>query len=349
MRLLIVNEQERHTLQALLAKGAMTPEQLTELCKNAFGWSTSVIRRTQKALLAQGLVQERDGLLTPTVTMEDLENTLWDSRLQGTFEWQPPAQPKSAAKQPFFKSVWFWTTCAACVVIAVLCALLIFPPAPATDNSVSFPKELQVCKDALAKWQAHDVYYMEHATQYQTDPPVDNEPLIYNWYYVHEEDWMWLSADWNNPEFDSYYSYMYRDGELYCTRNLKNKYWAPMLHLSTTTPPDEYTPNPWPMTFNWENCELIYRNTSKYNYGSIIRFTIIDRSGEAPEVYEAEFALDNFKDLYYIQIMTIKDGKKFRLETYTMKNNDPDMIAEAIANQGNDAPLDNSEPVSEPG
>ena len=337
MQLPIVNEQERHMLQALLAKGVMTPEQLTELCKNAFGWSTSVIRRTQKALLAQGLVQERDGLLTPTVTMEDLENTLWDSRLQGTFEWQPPAQPKFAAKQPFFKSVWFWTTCAACVVIAVLCALLIFPSTPET----TIPDELQICKEALDKWQEKDSYHIFLVTEILSSEYNIQLPNPLTSYYFHEDDWMILCWDPSNLSAVSP-NYFHQNGQLYISNNALNPEWQP----SDMTFPS--APKPWPITFAWENCELTYWDTATENSETRIRFRIIDKSHEITGVYEVTFVFDKSQNLTEIEAIRIQSDLIVRRDTYHLMSTDAEEISKLFSDALIPASNDD-EPVPEPG
>lgn len=347
MTLPILNEQERHILSALLSKKTMTHQQLSELCRHAFGWSNSMIRRTQKSLLKQGLITLQDGMIIPTVTKEVLGDSSWNQLVGSTFEWVAPAQPVQQAEPSLFRNIWFWCTCAGVIVIGILLTFLLTkPPVPEIETPIveepTIPEELLVCKEALDKWQSHDIYYMEHTQQYPS-PSITaaSLPLIYNWYYVHEEDWMHLSADWNNPDDMNYPSYMYRDGELLHAPNLKNEKWGPILHLSTTPDPDDYSPTPWPMTFTWENCELYHKKTLRYNYGSRIYCLIIDHTGEVPKTYEVEFALDNFKNLYYIEVITCDHSNQVCVESYVMKNTDPDMIAEAIAHQGNDDPVDN--------
>ena len=527
MQLPVLNEPQRNMLQAVLHKGSMTPDQLAELCKNAFGWSAAVIRRTQKSLLKQGLLQEQDGLLTPTITKEDLESNLWDSRLQDAFEWTPPEQPQVATKTPFYKNLWFWTTCVALVVITILCITLFTPSSPVStttnippellvckealdqwqaeeaqqffhiteipnaevplasycfyknnwmqlcwdpqnpystehlsymhrdgqlfisDNAVNviywkptnleytitatpwpmtfswencqldyldttvsgkethilfqvtelsaentstykvtfifdqaqnlktiikttevstaqssgirsdtyhlqecnpadvaklfadaiiqvpndetpaIPEELLVCREALDKWQAHDIYNMEHTIQYQMNPTNGNDSLIYHLYYVHKYDWLHLCSDLKNPESTDHRSYMYWDGKLFVTDNLLDPIWTDTYndHLPA--------PQPWPMTFNWEDCELYHQKTIRYNYGTQIRFLIIDRSENTPAVYEVEFAMDNFKNLYYIEVTSFDAEKKICTETYVMVTTDSKEIQDAIISQAN--------------
>ena len=343
----IVNEQERHVLQALLNKGPMTSEQLSNLCKNAFGWSGAVIRRTQKSLLKQRLVTVQEGILTPAVTKEVLEDNNWDQWVGGTFEWTPSTRTVHNA-QPFFKSIWFWTTCVACVVIIALCVMLALgSPAPASTNTI--PEELQICKDALDKWQKNDIYYMQQSTHYQLGF-LDSYPQIHQWYYVHEDNWLHLSADWNNPDSTDYPSYMYRDGELSHCRNLESKNWTPLWHLSTIPDPADYAPNPWPMAFSWDNCELIHRSTVKSTFETRINFQVVDRSRKVTDVYNVTFYLDNQEYLTCVQITTIQSDQLIRVDIYTMESTDPNVIAEAIANEGNtksDSGVE--EPIPEPG
>ena len=245
----IVNEQQRHMLQALLAKGAMTTEQLTELCKNAFGWSTAVIRRAQKSLLKQGLIVLRDSLLTPAITKEDLENNLWDSRLLDTFERQSSGQPDVSTKQPFFKSVWFWTTCVALIVIAILSIALIQPFLPAATET-DIPSQLLICKEALDQWQAQEALQLLHITEI---PDVETPFTSYCFY---EDDWMQLCWDPQNPYSTAHLSFMRRDGQLFISNNAVD-----VIHWTPTNLEYSDTPKPWPITFSWQNCKLYYLDT----------------------------------------------------------------------------------------
>ena len=350
----IVNEQERHVLHALAVKGPMTADHLAKVCKEAFGWSAAVICRTRKSLHKLGLIQEQNGLLITTVSKGDLEDANWEQWVSKAFDGAVQAQAEVGEKNGFSRNIWFWATCAAAIVICVLSVILLTgliapedgapsleaPTVPETSEPAAIAEELLICKEALDKWQTHDIYHMEHTKQYLAPYTASSQPapLIYNWYYVHEKDWMHLCADWNNPDSMDYPSYMYRDGELLHAPNLKNQQWGPILHLSTIPSPDDYAPNPWPMTFNWENCELYHKKTLRYNYGSRVYCLIVDHSGEKPVAYEVEFAFDNFKNLYYIEMVTCDDSNQVCVETYVLKKTDPDMIAEVIANQGKDNP-----------
>ena len=322
MKAPVHHEQQRYMLQALLHKGSMTPEQLAELCKNAFGWSAAVIRRTQKSLLEQGLLQERDGLLTTTITKEDLENSLWDSRLRDSFEWAPPEQPKTATKEPFFKSIWFWSTCAACVVIAVLCALLVFPPSPKT----TIPEELQICKEALEKWQENENYCMVYRTEILSHQYMKDLPTIVFTYYVYEDDWMILCYDANNIASTNYPSSLYLDGQLYTTPSTVNKNWQ---EYQTQTPP---YPAPWPMTFDWDNCELTYWGTTT-GEETTVYFRVLDHSAEVMGVNEMAFTFDSLGNLMYITTAWIQSDMTVRMDYYGLVDKEPEEISEAITSQ----------------
>ena len=335
----VMNEQERHVLQALLSKGPMTPEQLSELCTNAFGWSSAVIRRTQKSLLQQGLVAEENGLLTPMVTKEDLEDSRWEQKVQDTFEWHSPEQPETTAKQPFFKSVWFWTTCVACVVIAVLCVLLVFPPAPET----TIPEELQICKEALDKWQANESYHILLFTEFLSSEYNIQLPNPFTSYYVHGDDWMILCWDPRNLTA-AFPNYFYRNGQLYASTDALNPDWKP----SDIEFPA--TPKSWPMAFTWENCELTYWDTSTENSETHIRFRLIDHSSETAGVYEMKFVFDKSQNLTKIEAITIQSDLIIRRDTYSLSSTDSGEITKLFSNAlSPQTDIDIEEPVPEPG
>lgn len=316
----IVNEQERHVLQALLTKGPMPSAQLNELCKNAFGWSGAVIRRTQKSLLKQGLVTVQEGLLTPTVTKEDLEDNNWNQWVGGTFEWTPPPRREQKAK-PFFKSVWFWSTCVACAVIGVLCVLLVIGP-PTADTVI--PDELQICKEALDKWQANENYYVLQDTKIWSQEKHSEDPHFYMHYYIHENDWAYLVQDINNLTSTEYPNYMYRDGQLFLSHSILVGNW-----LTWGEDPIP-TPTPWPMTFSWKNCELLHHDTVTTANHTLIRFRLIDNSKEVPEIYEMEFTFDDLQNLTKIQMTTTQTASIARCDIFTLESTDPKQIATVI-------------------
>ena len=299
----------------------MTNKELTELCKNAFGWSGSVIRHTQKSLLAQGLAKQENGLWVALVEKQDLEDQNWSQWVDTTFQWTPPATPTDEEKPRNKRSIWFWTTWAAALIAVVLGVLLLIP-----SKNATFPSELQLCKDALDQWQACESYYITQSTQFQLKTNEDS-PLIYQWYYVGKTDWMYLSVNWNDPDAAGYPNYLYRDGQLYSAQNCKNRVWVP----STTNLPS--APLPWPMTFTWENCELIYLSTFTKSGETLVRFQIIDRSKKVTQIYHATFYFTSQQQLYCIQLTSIESESQVRVDVFTLTSSDPDMIAEAIASQ----------------
>ena len=333
MQLPNINDQQRNMLQAVLHKGSMTPDQLAELCKNAFGWSAAVIRRTQKSLLEQGLLQEQDGLLTTTITKDDLENILWDSRLRDSFEWTPPEQPKTTTKTPFFKSIWFWSTCAACVVIAVLCALLVFPPAPETEppavnSTTSIPEELEACKSALDKWQKLDAYQIISEYTRYGDSSTALESAEYTEYWQSGDNWIKII------NFGSY-----SRGQLYLTGQLhqgtgdeNGLIWVPAKEELTQQP---YV---WPMSFNWEDCNLIYKKTSKNPDETHIFFSVVVTNPEHPyyasSPYHVCFTFDKRNQLESISVAMVSSNADSSISatvnTYRLVSEDADAIAQYI-------------------
>lgn len=323
MKTIAVNDQEKHLLQALLSKGPMTDKELTALCKNAFGWSGAVVRRTKKALLKQELAKVESNRWTALVTKQDLEDQNWSQWVENTFEWSAPPQPEAETKQPAKSSIWFWTTCIAAALVIVLGVLLLLPT-PKPD----IPEQLQVCKDALAQWQSHDSYYIQQTTFYQLGI-FPNHPHLQQRYYVHGEEWMSLCIDRNMPNSTQYSSYVYHGSNLYYCQNLNTQLW----HKDTKHDPDEFAPKPWPMTFTWENCDLIYRSIIQDTQEALINVQIVDRSNETTDVYNVTFYLDKDSHLTCVQITTIQPDQLIRTDLYTLESYDPDVIAEAIINQ----------------
>lgn len=330
----IVNEQERHVLHALLSKGSMTSEQLAELCKNAFGWSGAVIRRTKKSLLNQGLVVEQNGLLTPAVTREDLENNDWNQWVGSTFEWTPPARAEHKA-QRFFKSIWFWSTCAACAVIAVLCVILFTKP-PAPDNTPTeieptFPQELQVCKDALDAWQALDSYQIE-TSAYRYYNSKDLKDLL-QWtetYWAHGENWVYM----NHAERQMTSSvllpaaYMYRDSNLYRSFSSDEPVWSVYAQNPETT-----SIGLWPMTFQWDAHELMYLDTTRFGDCDVVRFAVIDRSKEGQTtITEVQCNLNLSGSLNNVTVIRSTNNTLY-MDVYKLVATDADQISQFIADQ----------------
>lgn len=347
----VINEQERHLLQALLAKGAMTPEQMSELCTNAFGWSSAVIRRTQKSLLQQGLVAEENGLLTPMVTKEDLEDSSWEQKIQDTFEWHSPAQPDKPAKQPFFKSIWFWSTCVACVVIATLWVLFAAgspvptPETPATNNAVSIPEELEICKEALDKWQKLDACKILQSFTRYGDRSAVLESAEYVEYWQSGDNWIRIT------NFGGYSrGQLYRNGNLYQGTSDENVLiWLPEEATLTQQP---YV---WPISFTWDDCDLIHKTTKKSVYGdeTHIIFSVVVTDPEHPlytsSPYYVCFAFDKNKQLESISVAMVGSDRisnfSVTVSTYRLVSEDADAITQYINNQI----LPDSQYVPEPG
>lgn len=345
----VINEQERHVLQALLSKGPMTTEQLSELCTNAFGWSSAVIRRTQKSLLQQGLVAEQEGLLTPMVTKEDLEDSRWEQKIQDTFEWHSPAQPDKPAKQPFFKSVWFWTTCVACVVIATLWVLLPAsspvptPETPATNNAVSIPEELEICQEALDKWQKLDACKILQSFTRYGDRSAVLESAEYVEYWQSGDNWIRIT------NFGSYSrGRLYRNGNLYKgTGDENGLIWLPEEATLTQQP---YV---WPISFTWDDCDLIYKKTSKNPDETHILFSVVVTDTEHPfytsSPYYVCFTFDKSKQLESISVATVSSDAESSISaavsTYQLVSEDADAITQFINSQI----LPDSQYVPEPG
>ena len=335
----IVNEQERHVLQALLNKGPMKSEQLTELCKNAFGWSKTVIRRTQKSLLTQGLVTVQDGFLIPAVTKESLEDSNWNQLVGGTFEWQSPVRVAHKT-QPFFKSIWFWSTCVACVAIVALCIMLLIGP-PSPDTVI--PDQLQICKEALDKWQENESYHILLTTEILSSEHNIQLPNPFTAYYFHEDDWMLFCWDTANLNSTTLPNYLYRDGQLYGSNNAINPQWQP-LGMNITTP------KPWPMVFSWENCELDYWNTTTGKNEQYVCFRIIDHSSDVTGVYEIKFVMDNSQNLTKIEAITIQNDRIVRRDTYHLQDTTPEEIAQLISEaEISKHDIGIEEPIPEPG
>ena len=330
----IVNEQERHVLHALLSKGSMTSEQLAELCKNAFGWSGAVIRRTKKSLLNQGLVVEQNGLLTPAVTREDLENNDWNQWVGSTFKWTPPARAEHKA-QRFFKSIWFWSTCAACAVIAVLCVILFTKP-PAPDNTPTeieptFPQELQVCKDALDAWQALDSYQIETtAYRYYNSKDLKNLSQWTETCWADGENWVYT----NHAEKQMASSvllpaaYMYRDGNLYRSFSAEEPIWT-VFKPSTENLSIGY----WPMIFDWDAHELMHLETTCFGDCDIVRFAVIDRSQEGQiSLTEVQCNLTLSGSLNSITVIRSTNNTLY-MDVYRLVSTDAIQISQFIADQ----------------
>lgn len=347
----IVNEQERHILQALLVRGAMTAQQLAELCKNAFGWSGRVIRRTQQSLLNQGLIAVREGLLTPTVTKEDLENADWNRWVGSSFEQMPPAQEKRKA-QRFFNSIWFWSTCAACAVIGVLCVMLFANPpvpdsAPAENAPVqedpTIPEQLQICKDALDAWQALDSYQIE-ATAYRYYNSKDLNALS-QWttaYWVDGENWVYMNHDERQLSSSALLplSYMYRDGNLYKSFSADVPTWTVY-----SEKPESVSIGMWPMTFQWDAQELMHLDTTRSGSCDVVRFAVIDRSewGQTT-VIEVRCNLTLSGILNSITVIQSTSSALY-MNVYELVSTDADEISQFIADQITDENIQLTDPV----
>lgn len=314
----VVNELQRHMLQALLSKGSMTPKQLTELCKNAFGWSGATIRRTQKSLLKQGLVTEQEGLLTPMVTKEDLEDNLWDFRLQDSFEWTPPEQPEQQRKQPFFKSLWFWTTCVGLIVIAILSIALIQPSLPAATTA-DIPSQLLSCKEALDQWQAKEALQLLHITE------IPNIEMPLTSYCFYGDDWMQLCWDSRNPYSTAHLSFMCRDGQLFISNNAID-----VIHWKPTNLEYSDTPKPWPMTFSWQHCKLDYLDTTTSGKETHILFRVTELSAENASTYEVTFIFDQSQNLTTIKVYTTQSDVT-RCDIFHLQESDPYTISQLFS------------------
>ena len=320
----IISDRERHILHVLLHKGAMTQEQLAQLCKNAFGWSGAVIRRTQKSLLKHGLITLQDGQITATVTQEVLEDNHWDHLVIDTFEWTAATQPAQKDKMRFFRNIWFWCSCALAILALVLA---FFPTAdnPQSPAGYPFPEELTICREALEQWQVLDSYKI--TAKIYRYPDSGGSTQWNEQYWVSGEDLVLINYAQSTLSSKAA-GYMYRNGIHYTTTSPNNPLWIAQPVWEPTLV------KIWPMVFDWDDYELIYMGTTKTDYDSVVNFTAVDRSPEEVyTVYHLQFQLTLSGKLHSITVIQVRANDVIAKDVYYLSSSNADQIAQFIADQ----------------
>lgn len=264
----------------------------------------------------------------------DHAQTQWEELVSSTFDRPVPKAPAVAdklAEPPKPASIrhnkWPWMVLAALILsIAAVCIVPWFWQA---ETDAAIPAELLVCKEALDQWQALDCYKIT-GTFYR----YGNSTGATQWneqYWVCGENWVMFNSAYKHLTFSSIprpAGYMYRDGNYYITYSDTDPTWSPY-----DTEQEDNRLEIWPMTFSWDACELIYTGTTREDYATIVRFSVIDRTKETALVCNVEFQMALSGKLKSVAVIQTRSDGVIAKDVYLLSSSDAVGVTEYVTKQ----------------
>lgn len=259
------------------------------------------------------------------------EQNQWDSLLNSTFGVEEHAQDKqcesapSPAEMPLQRKKWLWPGICVflVVVLAVVCCLPYLTP---RDNT--FPPELEICREKLARWQNLQGYQITCSMKrYNADDCTEWEEKYWN----DGKNWLLIHTFNEKSGEQKRTGYLVFDEKTYYYAGGETMLWQ---RRDIKIP---VTLELWPMIFSWEDCELTFRSERREEANQVISFSVKDRdtnrvySDKSP--YYVEFTLDHKDNLVSVKLIYLRENGFIAEDNYNLTGTDFQEISEFIQSQ----------------